>query len=213
MTIEEQNAYQILGVSETASPEEIRDAYEKLEERYSETNYLGSPLWDMAAEKRELIRAAYALLSGDKTGAGETESPAEGLNTESPEAAAAEQDSVSVRVRRLLNRNEPNEAEALLKEQPDLETNPEYVYLRGMAAWKKGWLDEATSYVEKAVQMAPKNQEYRHSCETIKTGSPASEKLKQAAKDKKKTCGACGACAGECLCEALCESICESISC
>lgn len=210
MTIEEQNAYQILGVPETASPEELRAAYEKLEERYSETNYLGSPLWDMAAEKRELIRTAYALLSGEGRGAAGAEIPAAGRGTDAPDIAD-EQSSVSVRVRRLLNRNDPDGAEALLREQPDLETNPEYVYLRGMAAWKKGWLDEATSLVERAARMAPNNQEYRYSCETIKTGLPASAKLKQAAKSKKKTLGACGACAGECLCEGICEALCEGI--
>ena len=206
MSTEKQNAYQLLGVPENASQTEIRDAYEKLMERYSEENYLGSPLWDMAAEKREQIHTAFALLCGEGPESGEAEAPATGFGAEASAPAAAEEDSVSVRVRRMLNRNDPDGAEALLKAQPDLDTNPEYVYLRGMTAWKKGWLDEATRHMEQAVKMAPKNQEYRHSCDMIRTELPAAAKLKQAAKDKKE---ACGLCVGECICEALCEGVCE----
>ena len=197
MNIEKQNALRVLGLPETATPEEIRAAYDKLEDRYSEANYFGSPLWDMAAEKRELIRAAYAELSQEEPSAAQ---PAV-IAPERPES------SVSLRVRKLLNANDLDGAEQLLLCQAELESNPEYVYQRGMICWKRGWLDEATQYVEKASAMAPKNTEYRAACEKVRAGLPASAKLKQSLK-RKETCGVCGACAGECACEMLCESIC-----
>lgn len=197
MTEEQKNAYQVLGLPETASPEEIREAFDRLEERFSETNYLGSPLWDMAAEKRELIRAAYAALT---RGEGPTE---EAPSDQWPLPG----DSVSVKIRKLLNANDLDGAEGLLAAQPDAETNPDNIYLRGMIAWKRGWLDEAAKNVEKAARLAPQNAEYKAAVEKIHAGLPASVKLKRSIKDNG-FFSACGLCLGECLCETICESAC-----
>ena len=206
MTLEEQNAYQILGVSENASPEEIRTAYEKLAERYSETNYLGSPLWDMAAEKREQIRTAYALLCPE-------EEPPEPLADTAPAAPPLPESSVSTRVRNLLNVSDLDGAEALLSSQPDLETNPEYIYLRGMTSWKRGWLDQATEYLERAAKLEPQNAEYKAALDQIRSGLPRFKDLDKTKRTNgKRICGTCGACLGECLCETVFESICECIS-
>ena len=202
------DAYQTLNLPETASREEIDRAYASLAERFSETNYLGSPLWDMAADKRNRIRAAYALLTA------ETPEPLREAPDAEPPATqpALPEQSLSVRVRNLLNANDPEGAEALLKAQPELETDPELIYLRGMVAWKRGWLDEAAKYVKQANRMEPKNAEYKAALDKILFAPPSLDRLKKSKKTGGKwACGACGACAGECVCEAVCEVLCDSL--
>ncbi len=203
MTEERKNACRLLGVSETASQAELQAACDDQLARFDEMKYLGSPLADMAAQKREQIRAAYRLLAAPEP----AEPPV--FEQPAPEYAADPHagESVSVRVRRLLNAGKAEEADALLSAQTDAETNPEYVYLRGMTRWKQGWLDEACQYVDKATKMAPKNDEYKAASGQILAGLPPASKVKRsfAGKTGWAVCG----CLSECLCEALCESICE----
>lgn len=195
------NAYRVLNLPETATREEIHAAYEKLEERYSEIRYLGSPLWDMAAEKRELIQAAYDELTRE-------EAPMRVQTVQEAQEDPEPGDSVSRRLRTLLNRNELDAAQALLEQQPNRENDPELLYLRGMLAWKRGWLDEATQSMDAALRLAPQNQEYRTGREKLTGGLPLSARLRQGIKDRQ-TRGACAACLMECLCEGLCEAICD----
>ena len=197
MNEEQKAACALLGVPDEASQDEIRAACEKLEERYSETNYLGSPLWDMAAEKRARIRAAYELLTRKADAAEETRIPAS--------ETAASPASGSVRIRRLLNENELEEAEALLARQPDRETNPEWIYLAGMIAWKRGWLDEAVSRVKQAAAMVPGNAEYKSTLEQLRL------KPIQKGKEKRRWKEACGEGICECFCEIICEGLCEGL--
>ncbi|MBR6376159.1 MAG: hypothetical protein IKS05_00165 [Oscillospiraceae bacterium] len=204
-------AYRILNLPDRASREEIDEAYASLMERFSEDNYMGSPLWDMAAEKRDQIRDAYNLLTAADTTEELPEEKAASKEVPVNQGSLPEQ-SVSVRVRNLLNANDPDGAEALLKTQPDLETNPELIYLRGMCAWKRGWLDEAAKFVKQAAKLEPNNAEYKAAQDKILFAPPSLNKLKESKKTRGKwVCGACGACAGECACEAICEVLCDSV--
>ena len=200
-----------MNLPENASREEIVEAYASLMERFSEENYMGSPLWDMAAEKRAQIRNAYNLLTAADTTEELPEQKAASKDAPVKQGGLPEQ-SVSVRVRKLLNANDLDGAEALLKTQPDLDTNPELIYLRGMTAWKRGWLDEAAKSVKQASKLEPNNAEYKAALDKILFAPPSLDNLKESKNTRGKwVCGACGACAGECACEALCEVICESV--
>ena len=63
------NPYKVLGVSETATPEEIRAAYLALVKKYHPDRYADGPLKEMAGEKLKEINRAYELI-GKRTGAG-----------------------------------------------------------------------------------------------------------------------------------------------
>ena len=52
------NPYEVLGVSETSTNEEVRDAHRKLAKKYHPDNYSDSPLSDMAEEKMKEINYA-----------------------------------------------------------------------------------------------------------------------------------------------------------
>ncbi len=53
------NPYDVLGVPESASDEEIKKAYRKLAKKYHPDNYTDSPLKDVASEKMKEINEAY----------------------------------------------------------------------------------------------------------------------------------------------------------
>ena len=196
MNEKDKELYELLNIPETASREEIDAAYAARMERFSEDNYLGSPLWDMAAQKRQNLREAYTKLTG-------ADEPA----AVSPEPAKAEI-SLNKTIRGLLNENKPEEAEALLNRQPDRDTNPEWVYLRGMAAWKRGWTDEAYQLLKRASKLAPKNAEYQKSYEKL-LGSPAAA-LRFRTGEGVRLREVCTEGCGECCCEGLCEGICSA---
>ena len=57
--------YEVLGVSRSASADEIKAAYRSLAKKYHPDNYTGSPLQEVANEKMQEINEAYdAIISG-----------------------------------------------------------------------------------------------------------------------------------------------------
>lgn len=53
------NPYEVLGIKEGASEEEIRKAYKDLVRKYHPDKYANNPLSDLAEEKMKEINEAY----------------------------------------------------------------------------------------------------------------------------------------------------------
>ena len=68
------NPYEVLGVSENASDEEIKKAYKELVKKYHPDKYQDNPLADLAEEKLQEINEAYDILMKGNRGSSRGES-------------------------------------------------------------------------------------------------------------------------------------------
>lgn len=154
------NPYEILGVSENATNEEIKSAYRKLAKKYHPDNYTNSPLADTAEQKMKEINEAYDEINrmrqkGRGTGsASSTSSQSSTYYTNS-----ADTQFYSVRV--YIQNNKINEAENILDSTPMGNRTAEWYYLKGMCAYRRGWSEQAFSNFTTACNMDPNNTEYR----------------------------------------------------
>lgn len=150
------NPYEVLGVSENASDDEIKSAYRKLAKKYHPDNYADSPLADVAEKKMKEINEAYDTINQLRQKGRGT-----GSSSNSTGGGYSQQASRFHGVRIYIQRNMITEAEQILDNTDTQYRDAEWYYLKGMCAYRKGWANQAYSYFTKACNMDPNNREYR----------------------------------------------------
>ena len=142
--------YEILGVSEGATDEEIRARYEELKKKYSEERFLEGEAGNEAARMLNRIDVAYNEIM-----------------TERSEKHSAENAGSSyAKVDEYIRAGKINEAQAVLDEFN--ERPAEWHYLQSVVFYKKNWMNESKKQLEIALQMDSSNEKYRTAYNKLK---------------------------------------------
>ena len=143
------NPYEVLGIKEGASQDEIKKAYRELAKKYHPDQYGDNPLRNSAEEKMRELNEAYDYLSKNSasnssytSGNYETSSGYGDFNS----------------IRQDIQRGDLSSAEYKLSNISN--KNAEWHYLMGVIYMQKGWHDEAYNNISQANRMDPSNAEY-----------------------------------------------------
>ena len=153
--------YAVLGVSPSASDEEIKRAYRELVKKYHPDNYANNPLADLAEAKMKEVNEAYDAIVKSRTQGGYQSQSAGGYGggRTTSQGGSRYQNPTLIQVRQLIAQNNLAEAERILRSTPA--NNAEWYYLMGSIAYRKGWMDDARQNFWTACNMDPSNMEYR----------------------------------------------------
>jgi len=205
------NPYQVLGISPTASDEEVKTAYRDLARKYHPDNYQGNPLSDLATRKMQEINEAYDTIMADRRGGGNG-GGARGQNGGAHGQAGGGGNSQFADIRRLINGGRVTEAEELLDGVPKHARDAEWYFLKGSVYYTRGWLDDAYECFAQASGMDPGNREYGAALNQLnwqrQTGRvPRSQSYGGG------SCSVCDMCAGlmcaDCCCECMGGDLCS----
>ncbi len=163
--------YSVLGVSQSASDEEVKKAYRELARKYHPDNYQNNPLADLAEEKMKEINEAYDTITRQRAGgySGSSDRGCGGGYSYQQSYTSASSNPVYARVRNLINAGDLGQAEQLLYGVG--QKDGEWYFLSGSIAYRKGWMDEAMQNYTRAVQLEPNNMEYRQALTIMQRGS------------------------------------------
>ncbi len=166
--------YVTLGVSRTASQEEIDRAFKTLMEKYSTDNYAGGPMESLAEKKRKELEEAYDSIikmrneekqrnasqqnaynayNGHGGVAGQNAGGTAGGYTKRPTSPEYDY------IRRCIDSGNTIEAQRLL--QAVTKRDAEWYYLSGCLALRNGMYNDAYNFFRTASNKEPQNDEYR----------------------------------------------------
>lgn len=147
--------YKVLGISNSATDEQVKDAYRQLARKYHPDNYVNNPLADLATEKMKEINEAYDEIQRQRKSGGSG-----GVNSYGGYSGYSGGSQFSD-IRNLINNGRPAEAEELLDGVPGGRRDAEWYFLKGTIAYSRGWMESALQNFNTACQKNPANQEYR----------------------------------------------------
>lgn len=148
--------YKVLGVSPSATDDEVKEAYRKLAKKYHPDQYADSPLKELADEKMKEINEAYDTITDQRRGKGRSY----GGGYTGGTAYGGQRASGFGDVRSLIMAGRIADAEQLLNGVPPQQRNAEWYFLKGSVLYRRGWLEEAKDHFSRACQMDPGNPEY-----------------------------------------------------
>ena len=155
--------YKVLGVSPSASDDEVKRAYRDLARKYHPDNYVDNPLADLAKEKMQEINDAYDTIMKQRQNGGASSSgqsyTQQGGYSGSYGGYSGTNAGIYNQVRNAINVGNIGMAEELLSRIS--QRDAEWHYLRAAVCYRKGWFDEAMQEINQACTMAPNNTEYR----------------------------------------------------
>ena len=169
--------YDILGVSENATNEEVKNAYKALAKKYHPDNYVDSPLADMAEERMKEINEAYDEILRIRTSGGKNSKKSSNSSTSGSYSSYS--DSQYQRIRMMINRGDYRGAEGMLNTIPQTQREGEWFFLKGCILVHRGYYFDAMRYIDRACELDPGNREYATLRDNLRVqsqsyGNPAS---------------------------------------
>ena len=142
--------YELLGVTESSTDEEITQKYEQLRKKYLEDRFLEGEAGNEAAKMLNRIDVAYNEIM-----------------TERGEKRTAESEGSSyANVEQLIRDGKISDAQTALdgfNERP-----AEWHYLQSVVFYRKNWMNESKKQLEIAIQMDGANSKYREAYDKLK---------------------------------------------
>lgn len=142
--------YELLGIPEDATDEEVAARYEELKKKYSEERFLEGEAGNEAAKMLSRVEVAYAEIMSERK----------------EKRSAENADSSYAKVEQFIREGKVNEAQASLDEFN--ERPAEWHYLQSVVFYKKNWMNESKKQLEIAIQLDPSNEKYRNSYNKLK---------------------------------------------
>ena len=140
--------YKVLGISPSASDDELKKAYRELAKKYHPDNYVNNPLKDLADEKMKEINEAYDKIINDRKNGRDSYSSGSSNNSTS-----------FSKVRQMIANGDFLGADSILNSTTN--RNAEWYYLKSCVYQSQQRYAQARSYLERACAMDPTNLEYR----------------------------------------------------
>ncbi|MCQ2387631.1 MAG: DnaJ domain-containing protein [Clostridia bacterium] len=138
-----QEYYDILGINESATDEEIEKAYEKLKNKYSKDRFLEGDAGNEAAKNLTKLENAYNEIK---------EYRAENIKNGNTTISYEE-------IEKLIKSRDYTLAQEKLDNVVDRDA--EWHYLQSVIFYKKSWINESKKQLEIAMQMDPSNSKYK----------------------------------------------------
>ncbi len=142
--------YELLGVSENATDEEIKESYRTLKKKYNEERWLDGEAGNNAARMLQKLDVAYEEIMRERR----------------EKARNTEGKSGYEEVAELIKKGDLSAAQTALDNFN--ERGAEWHYLQSVVFYKKNWMNESKKQLEIAIQMDGSNAKYRDAYEKLK---------------------------------------------
>ena len=157
--------YDLLGLNEDATDEEIKNRYGELKKKYNEDRWLDGEAGNEAARMLNKLDAAYAEIMSARR--------EQSKNTDGKSAYEE--------IAELLKSDKLSEAQTRLDEFN--ERGAEWHYLQAVVFYKKNWSNESKKQLEIAMQMDPGNKKYQEAYGKLNAKNDCSRQSAQAQQD------------------------------
>jgi|LSQX01.1.fsa_nt_gb molecular chaperone DnaJ len=196
------NPYEVLGLPENATDEQIREAYRTLARRYQQEMAEGSGRGNPAEKMDELDKAYDSIIMSRSSGFGGGDYRAHSSSSQSG-GYSVNTDFSDIRTK--IQNSRFDDAEMLLDGIPEQSRNAEWYFLKGSIQYRKGWLEEAGGNFAAAVRLDPGNKEYRAAYDNMRNSSSGGYRM--SGNKGHSGCSACDICTGllcaDCCCECM----------
>ncbi len=142
--------YEILGIPENATQEEIDNAYKALKDKYSRERFLEGEAGNKAAKELTKLETAYQEI----------------ITSKQTKTERREDMSSFVDIEILIKNGDISLAQQKLDDIT--ERNAEWHYLQSVIFYKKNWLNESKKQLEIALNMEPHNSKYAENYARLK---------------------------------------------